>query len=237
MNRKLVFHLCIFGALLCVAALIWVSMGETTTGPTPEEIEQAEAEGLVYEDPLSGELRIEGYEQSGSSESGKMLVGIALLIVVAGYGAIVFVAFILPNIITRFAHEMYGSEEEIESDPMHDARALFAQGDFQGAIEAYEEVAKDQPENRFPWIEISKIQHDNLEDPDAAIATLRRALESSDWRVNDAAFFMFRLAEMYEVDKGDQATAIGILRQVVDTFPDTRHAANATHRLRELGAV
>ena len=106
-----------------------------------------------------------------------------------------------------------------------------------GAIDAYREVATEQPDNRFPWLEISKIQHDNLEDPDAAIKTLREALESSDWRVNDAAFFMFRIAEMYEVDKKDQAQAVAILQQVVETFPETRHSANATHRLRELGAV
>jgi TolA-binding protein len=55
--------------------------------------------------------------------------------------------------------------------------------------------------------------------------------------MNDAAFFMFRLAELHEEDKQDLATATGILQQVVDTFPDTRHAANATHRLRELGAL
>ena len=92
-------------------------------------------------------------------------------------------------------------------------------------------------ENRFPWVEIAKIQHDNLEDPDAAIATLRDALESHEWKVNDAAFFMFRLAELYEEDKAELTQSIGILHQVVSLFPETRHSANATHRLRELGAI
>lgn len=237
MNRKLIIHICVFTALLCIAGIIWFGLGETAREPTPEEVELAHEEGRTYTHELSGEERITDWKYEGIDETSKILVGIVLLVVVAGYGGIVFVAYLLPAMVHRFTHMFYGSEEEAEVDPMHDARALFAQGDFDGAIEAYRGVAAEQPENRFPWIEISKIQHDNLEDPDAAIATLRQALESFEWRVNDAAFFMFRLAEMYEVDKDDPNTAIGILHQVVDHFPETRHAANATHRLRELGAL
>ncbi|MEC8942508.1 MAG: tetratricopeptide repeat protein, partial [Verrucomicrobiota bacterium] len=122
-------------------------------------------------------------------------------------------------------------------DPMHDARVFLARGDYEAAIAAYRAVARTQPENRFPWVEIAKIQHDNLEDSDASIETLRTALESREWRVNDMAFFMFRLAELYEVDKEDKPRAVSILEQVVELFPETRHSANATHRLRELGAI
>lgn len=237
MNRKLIIHICVFVAMLCLAALIWTGMGEPKTEPTEAEWELAAEKDLIIDDPLSGERRIEGWKPEGPTESGRMMVGIALLIVVGAYGGIVFVAYLLPAVVHRFTHIFYGSDEEAETDPMHDARALFAQGDFVAAIAAYREVAAEQPENRFPWVEISKIQHDNLENPDAAITTLREALESHDWRVNDAAFFMFRLADMYEEDKADVATATGILQQVADTFPETRHAANATHRLRELGAL
>ena len=120
---------------------------------------------------------------------------------------------------------------------MQDARAFVAQGEYEGAIAAYRAVTLAQPENRFPWVEIAKIQHDNLEDPDASIATLRAALESREWRVNDTAFFMFRLAELYEEVKDDTPQSVSILEQVVELFPETRHSANATHRLRELGAI
>ncbi len=238
MDRKLIIHICILAAILCVAGLIWTGMGPVAPEkPTPEEFRIAHEKDLVRTNEISGEEEIEGWKPDGVSASSKMLVGIALLIVIAGYGGIVFVAYILPTVVNRFTHVFYGSAEEAETDPMHDARALFAQGDFEAAIEAYQEVAREQPENRFPWVEISKIQHDNQEDPDAAIKTLRQALESYEWRVNDAAFFMFRLADLYEVDKQDMPTSMGILQQVAETFPDTRHAANATHRLRELGAI
>lgn len=238
MDRKLFINLCILAAIFCVAGLIWTGMGPTApTRPTPEEFAIAEAKDLVEVDPISGDDKIIGWKPEGVSQSSKMMVGIVLLIAIAGYGGIVFVSYILPTFVHRFTHIFYGSDEEAEGDPMHDARALFAQGEFERAIEAYREVAREQPENRFCWVEISKIQQDNLENPEAAIRTLREALESYEWRVNDAAFFMFRLSDLYERVKKDMPTSISILQQVVETFPDTRHAANATHRLRELGAL
>ncbi|MFP6880473.1 MAG: tetratricopeptide repeat protein [Roseibacillus sp.] len=236
MNRKLIVHFCIFVAIVCVALIIWTGIEEPQTEPSPDEWKSAETADKVTIDPISGEPRIEGWKPTGS-ESGKLLVGIVLLIVVSSYGGIVFVAYLMPTVVHRFTHMFYGSDEEVESDPMHDARALFAQGDFENAIEAYRGVAAEQPEDRFPWVEISKIQHHNLESPDAAIKTLREALESFEWRVNDAAFFMFRLVELYEKEKQDLATSISILQQVVEIFPETRHAANAIHRLRELGEI
>ena len=48
---------------------------------------------------------------------------------------------------------------------------------------------------------------------------------------------MFRLAELYEEVKDDTPQSVSILEQVVELFPETRHSANATHRLRELGAI
>jgi hypothetical protein len=193
MNRKLIIHLCIIVAMLCVAALIWNGMGEPKTEPTEAEWELATKEDRIVEDQILGEKKIEDWKAEGPTQAGKMMVGIVLLIVVASYGGIVFVAYLLPSVV--------------------------------------------HPENRFPWVEMAKIHRHNLENPEASIKTLREALESYQWRMNDAAFFMFRLAELHEEDKQDLATATGILQQVVDTFPDTRHAANATHRLRELGAL
>ncbi len=72
---------------------------------------------------------------------------------------------------------------------------------------------------------------------DAAIVTLREGLESQEWSVNNAAFFLFRMAELYEKQKEDMMTSIQLLQQIVELFPETRHSANATHRLRDLGAI
>ena len=70
-----------------------------------------------------------------------------------------------------------------------------------------------------------------------AVETLREALESHEWRENDAAFFMFRIADIYENDLDNHDGAIAILKQVLEVLPETRHSANATHKLREFGAI
>jgi tetratricopeptide (TPR) repeat protein len=174
--------------------------------------------------------------QLDSLEGDRTLSGILLTFVGAGIAGIVVVVYLLPFFAQRITHAVYDSAEMIEKDVMHDARALVAQGDYYAAIEAFKEAAKADPLNRLPWVEIAKIYKDNLEDPEAAIQTIRYALESQEWEINDAAYFLFRLAELYDEVQGDRATAIAILRQVVEQFPRTRHSANANARLHEWGA-
>jgi len=195
--------------------------------------------------------QIEAYEEAGSPEEleqiptlkekikqleeGKSLTGIMMAFLTAGLMGVVFVVDILPAIAHKFTHAVYDSGEEVEEDVMHDARAKFAQGDFEGAVAAYRDAAAADPLNRLPWVEIAKIQRENMHDPDAAIATLRQAVEGQEWQVSDAAFLMFRLAEIYDEDRGDRTSAASIMQQVMDSFPETRHAANARHKLHEWG--
>lgn len=231
MSRKVIIHLCVFIALLCLAAVIWIQTGEQSAKPVdPDKVE--------YKENLMGDLvPVNSREEGGLADGAKVLVRGLVFLVIGLYSAFMFIAFVLPNLVHRATQEMYGSGAEVETDPMHDARALFAQGDYEGAVKAYHEVAKSTPDDRFPWVEMAKIQNDNLEDPDAAIATLREGLESQEWTVNNAAFFLFRIAELYEKEKEDPMTTVQLLQQIVELFPETRHSANATHRLREMGAV
>jgi tetratricopeptide (TPR) repeat protein len=142
---------------------------------------------------------------------------------------------VLPLLAQKLTHAVYDSGEEVERDPFHDARVLMAQGDWEGAIEAFQQAAAQDPLNLRPYIEIAKIQKTHLEDPAAAIASLREAIEGQEWEVNDAAFLMFRLAESYDEDMGDRKAAVSILEQVMEQFPDTRHSANARTKLHEWG--
>ena len=173
----------------------------------------------------------------GTLEGERTFNGILLAFLSAGLVGMLFVFQILPAIAHRFTHAIYDSAEMVERDVMHDARSLLAQGDYQGAIEAFRMAAAAEPLNRLPWVEIAKIQKDNLEDPNAAIETIRHALESQAWQVNDAAYFMFRLAEMYDETLGDRNAAVAIFQQVIEAFPETRHSANARHKLHEWGLV
>jgi TolA-binding protein len=72
-----------------------------------------------------------------------------------------------------------------------------------------------------------------MEDPAAAIQTIRHALESQAWEVNDAAYFLFRLAELYDEVEGNRESAVAIMNQVIEQFPETRHSANARNKLHE----
>lgn len=161
--------------------------------------------------------------------------GILLTFLSAGLVGVLFVTLLLPIIAHRFTHAVYDSGAMVDKDPLHDAHSLVAQGDYEGAIEAFKVAAAKEPYNRLPWVEISKIQRTNLEDSEAAIATLRGALENHEWQVNDAAYLLFRLAELYDEDRHDRGTAASIMQQVIDEFPETRHSANARHKLHEWG--
>lgn len=163
--------------------------------------------------------------------------GMLMTFLTAGYVGVVFVVYLLPTLAHKATHAIYDSGEMVETDVMHDARALVAQGDYPGAIEAFRVAAKADPTNRLPWVEIVKIQRENLEDPDGAIETLRHVLEHQVWPERDAAYLLFRLAELYDEDKEDRLSAAAILQQVMAQFPETRHSANARHRLHEWGIV
>ncbi len=157
------------------------------------------------------------------------------LMLAAVYLGVLFVMYILPAITEKATTAVLDSGELVETDPLHDARAAYARGDYEEAMDVYRSVTEDDPYNRLPWVEISKIQHDNLEDPEAALLTLRQALESHEWPVNDAAFMMGRISEIYLEDLEDRDSCITILNQIIEMFPETRHSANATHKLREMG--
>lgn len=166
-------------------------------------------------------------------EGQKLFTGILLTFLSAGLVGIFFVVYALPFFAQRVTHAIYDSAEMVDKDGLRNARSLLAQGEYEGAIEAFKQAAAVDPLNRLPWVEIAKIYKDNLGDPASAVATIRHALESQEWEINDAAYFLFRLAELYDEVNGDRASAIEIMNQVVAQFSGTRHSANATHKLHE----
>lgn len=181
------------------------------------------------------ELAIKMDNDIKSREGQKTFNGILLAFLSAGLVGIIFVIHVLPAIAHRFTHAVYDSAEMVEKDPMHDARAKVAQGDWDGAIEAFRAAAAADPLNRLPYVEISKIQLEQLEDAPAAVDTLRHAIQDQEWQENDAAYLMFRLAEIYDTNMEDRMSAGTIMQQVIEQFPESRHSANARHKLREWG--
>lgn len=221
----------LFGAAIAAGWVLFMNQGKDRIAEIEQEIEQIEDLGYQQDMERIPSMR----NEIESITSGKTLQGILLAFVTAGMVGIIFVIDILPTVAHKFTHAVYDSGEEVEEDPMHDARALLAQGEYEQAVEAFKDAASSDPLNRLPYVEIAKIQRDHLHNPQAAIETLRRAIEGQEWGMSDAAFLMFRLAETYDESLDDRTSAAAIMQQVADQFPETRHSANARHKLHEWG--
>lgn len=219
--------MCVVLAVLVAGSWMMYSKTEKKMTALRQEMSQLEEKGGAEEEVKKMEIDL------NSMEGEKTFNGILLTFLSAGLVGILFVVYILPFFAQRVTHAVYDSAEMVEKDVMHDARSLTAQGDYHGAIAAFREAAALDPLNRLPWVEIAKIQKTNLEDPAAAIATIRHALESQEWELNDAAYFLFRLAELYDEVEGNRASAVAIMNQVIEQFPETRHSANARNKLHE----
>lgn len=216
-------------ALLFAGSWFWFYQSGGEIRELTERIEEQQNLG----DP---EEKVPTLKTELSSKVGpRVFSGILLVILTAGLAGIVFVTWLLPIFAHKLTHAVYDSGEEVEADPYHDARVLVAQGEWDAAIESFKLAAAQDPMNRMPWVEIAKIQRINQKDPAAAVATLREAVEGQEWQENDAAFLMFRLAEIYDENMGDRESASALLEQVIGQFPETRHSANARSKLHEWG--
>ena len=192
-----------------------------------EEVRKLQEQGDADGKGAKLQMEIDGISNE------RIFEGVLLAFLSAGLVGVFFVVQILPSIAHRFTHAIYDSAEMLDTDSMHDARSLLAQGDYHGAIAAFREAAAADPMNRLLWLEITKIYKDKLGDSAGAVQTIRHALESQEWEINDAAYLLFRLAELYDELEGDRASARAIMQQVVDQFPGTRHSANASHKLHD----
>ncbi|HSJ02286.1 MAG TPA: tetratricopeptide repeat protein, partial [Verrucomicrobium sp.] len=155
------------------------------------------------------------------------------IIFLAVAGGIFFVMVILPKIGDAVGTVMYSSGEEIQQDEGMKAVAFLAKGDYQGAINEYEKMTREKPEDAFPVSEIAKIYSDKLNDSDKAIAFIQENLEGREWTEDNASFLMFRIVDLHMTAKRYD-DAKDILEQVVGNFPGTRHSANAKHRINEV---
>lgn len=220
------FHIIL--ALLCGACWLWYGLTNLQIAQKAELIAKIQNAG----DPEGKAADLES-ERLGL-EGQQTFKGILLTFLTAGVVGILFVVHVLPAIVQRFTHAIYDSGEMVGHDVMRDARSLLAQGEYEAAIEEFRNAIAAEPGNRMPWMEIAKIQKDCLDDPQAAIETLSQAIEAFGWPMDDEVYFRFRLAELQEQVNGDHAAAAALMQQVAELYPNTRHAANANHRLQEL---
>ena len=171
---------------------------------------------------------------SDPEDPAKLASQLPALLLASLYIGFLFVMYLLPMLSNKATNAVLASNETVQRLPIHKAQAAYARGDYEEAIELYYAIAQEEPENRVPWVEIAKIQHDKLESPETALNTLKTALEEHEWPADDAAFFMGRIAEIYLDDLEDKETSVAVLEQIVEMFPETQYSASATHRINEI---
>lgn len=154
------------------------------------------------------------------------------IVLATGIGFIVL-KWVLPAVGDKVGEAFYSSGEKVGPDRNAKAMTLLNSGKYEEAIEEFQKLAEENPTDRFPVVEIAKIQQEKLEDVDAAIGTYYDALQK-EWAEDDAAFFLLRLGDLYFTNKGDNATAKTYLNEVQTRYPGSRHAGMATHKLREI---
>ncbi len=144
------------------------------------------------------------------------------------------VKYIIPWFGDALGTAMYSSGEQVQMDEGMKAASKMAQGDYEGAIAEYERVAKEKPEDTFPIAEIAKIYADKLDDPQRALAFLQQRLDSGAWDEDAAAFLMFRMVDIKLDALKDYQGAHDQLIEITGKYPNTRHSANANHKVREV---
>lgn len=201
---------------------------DTSQNLTPEQLGNGETP-----DP---EVLAAYHKFTGDFKTSSPWVAFGLFIVTGIFTGFLVVSYLLPAFVQRASEEVLGSTEGVgPMDSLSRAQGLVAQGDWDGAIAAYRQGTLDEPENRLPWVEIAMLQLERKEDPEAAVATLNEAIQRGNWRENDEAFFIFRKIDIHEKNLANHDRAIELLREVIERFPETRHSANANHKLHELG--
>lgn len=176
-------------------------------------------------------LAVLGWQAIDKENPGGQLI---YMIVVGVAGGLAGVKYLIPWIGDALGTFFFSSGEEVVMDDTMKAAAKLAQGDYEGAIAEYEKIAREKPEDSFPIAEIAKIYADKMGDPNKALSFLQSSLEGREWEPDAAAFLMFRMVDVMAEKLSDHQGAHDLLEQVIANFPNTRHSANAHHKLREV---
>ena len=208
MSKKAIIHCCVLGALILYTIIAWngVQRSEAKSKADTEETRD-KGQDDPWADVKMGDNRMD-------EAAGMVKVGIPLLLSVI-YGGILTVIYVLPVLVDKVGEEIMGSSAEVDDDPLDEAREAVANEEYPEAIAVY----------RRYW----------LENPEVAVSTLEEGLDDHEWPEDDAAFLIFRIAEIYEEDLDDREKVVKTLQRAVEELKGSRHAGNAAHKLKEMG--
>ncbi len=171
------------------------------------------------------------YQNEDAGSRVVLLFGAVVLL--GATGGVLLVISVLPHFGDAIGNLFFQPNEKIEKDPHADAMVALARGDYHRAIEEYQKVYQKDPDDTLALSETVRIYCDKLHEPEPAAELLEQAL-ARDLLPEDAAFLCSRLADVYWNHQHDIVRARELLMQVIETLPNTRHAANASHRLQEM---
>ncbi len=140
---------------------------------------------------------------------------------------------LIPLVGEQIGSFFFNPGQQIEKDPHAPAVSKIAAGDYEGAIEEYRNVLEDNPSDTMAISEIARFYCDKLENSAAAAEVLEEALQR-EWGADDSAFLCNRLVDVYWTYMHDGVRAHALLVQIAENLPDTKYAANALHRMREI---
>ena len=156
------------------------------------------------------------------------IVGLGVII-----GGIVSMS-IIPAIGDVVGDLLYNSPEQAPKNPHAPAIAKINGGDFEGAVEAFRAVLQENPEDTMAASEAARLLCEKLGRPEEAATFLEEQIEEGAFTNDQLAFLSERLVDVYWHHMRDAVRARAILVQLAEQFPDTRHSANAYHRLLEI---
>jgi|ERR1700677_70530 len=177
-------------------------------------------------------MQVQAREKAGGDETVIIVLFLAIIFLAIVIGGVVALA-VVPAIGETIGNFFFNPNQEIEKNPHSNAMAKIAQGDYEGAIEAYKKNVEEDPEDMHALSEVIHIYCDKLHDHDSAERYLEEALKN-EWPPEQGAFLASRLVDVYWNHRHDAERARHVLMQIAETMPNTKHAANAVHRLHEI---
>jgi hypothetical protein len=159
-----------------------------------------------------------------------------LAFIVAGVvGAVLFVTWVLPTIGDKMTEALVSSGEKVEETPGAVVARHIAHGEYEEAISELQKQSLADPHNPRPVLEIARLHHEKLDDSQSAVQSIQTALVSREWPPAHESTLRLRLADFILVGSPPNFEAAKAeVQRVLERFPSTPQAADASTKLREI---
>lgn len=117
------------------------------------------------------------------------------------------------------------------------AQALAIRGDYRGALAAYEAAAVEFPADPEPLILGARVLRDALDDPEGAVAWLRRARSLPQLERSADVTIARELVDLYDGPLNEPRKALPELARIAEAYPDTTAGEWAHRQLARLRSL